>query len=363
MKKSALFFLIQLFCISATFATIRTVSNSPTTTIAQFSTIQAAIDASSSGDTVLVHGSPIGYAGFTVNNKKLFVCGPGWSPDKITSLTAVVAASSITGASSSETEIHGLVFTGQLFLSTNKPDNIRIIRNRFAGTPSGLNLSQASTTYSNYRIEGNYFQDCLISGNTSSIYKNVIFENNLIYGLSYCCPNMNMRDFNNSSNSILFNHNLCYGPSSGSIDFFSNCGYLLITNNIFVRRNMATGNSNSVFNNNITFNAGNNSPWSVNGNQDGGGNISNQDPQMVDQALVNSGSAGPLSNFTISTGPANNSGIDGKDIGLLYDTTGSLNWTNSRNSRLPRIYNMVISNPTISSGGTLNITVEARKSN
>ena len=50
-----------------------------------------------------------------------------------------------------------------------------------------------------------------------------------------------------------------------------------------------------------------------------------------------------------------------RDMGLLYDPTGSLNWTISRNSRLPFIFSMNIVNPTIPQGGTLNVQVEARK--
>jgi hypothetical protein len=84
---------------------------------------------------------------------------------------------------------------------------------------------------------------------------------------------------------------------------------------------------------------------------------------MVDQTAVNSGTGNPLLNFTIAAGPANNSGSDGKDMGLLFDASGSLNWANSRNSRLPRIFSMNITNPTIPVGGSLNVQVEARKSN
>ena len=125
----------------------------------------------------------------------------------------------------------------------------------------------------------------------------------------------------------------------------------------------ASGNSFSTFNNNITFNTGVNNPWAVNGNIDGGGNVENQDPQMVDQAAVNAGTNNPLLDFTIAAGAANNSGSDGKDMGLLYDVTGSLNWTISRGSRLPYIFSMNIVNPTIAQGGTLTVEVEARKNN
>ena len=84
---------------------------------------------------------------------------------------------------------------------------------------------------------------------------------------------------------------------------------------------------------------------------------------MVDQALVNAGTSNPLLNYTIAAGPANNAGSDGKDMGLMYDANSSLNWTISRTTRLPFIYSMNVTNPTIPAGGTLNVTVEARKNN
>jgi hypothetical protein len=50
-------------------------------------------------------------------------------------------------------------------------------------------------------------------------------------------------------------------------------------------------------------------------------------------------------------------------MGLLFDPAGILNWSNSRMSRIPYIYSMSITNPSISAGGTLNVQVEARKNN
>jgi hypothetical protein len=84
---------------------------------------------------------------------------------------------------------------------------------------------------------------------------------------------------------------------------------------------------------------------------------------MVDQTQINSGNSNALLNFTIASGPANNTASDGKDMGLLFDPTGSLNWTNSRNSRLPRIFSMNITTPTVTPGGNLSVTVDARRSN
>ncbi|HET7637357.1 MAG TPA: hypothetical protein VFK47_01330, partial [Ktedonobacteraceae bacterium] len=78
---------------------------------------------------------------------------------------------------------------------------------------------------------------------------------------------------------------------------------------------------------------------------------------------VNAGHDNPLLNFTIAAGPANNAGTDGRDLGLMYNAVGILNWDFARMSRLPYIYNMNISNSTIAPGGNLTVQVEARKYN
>jgi hypothetical protein len=353
--------LIFLFLLAGVFvnATIRTVSNSPST-LAQFNTIQAAVDASANGDTIYVHGSPNNYAPFTITNKRLVIIGPGWSPNKNLPFTAVLTGVTIDGAACSNSEMQGLVFAGTVNLNANHPDNLRFIRNQF--TPGQtLFIQQSSTTYIGYLFEGNLFDNAQVTASTNSTYQNFIFQNN--YFFQNCCVGSNINGFTNSVN-VLFNHNLWFGPGSGSQDCFgNNCRFFTVTNNIFVRRDAASQNSLSTFNNNITFNAGNNTPWASNSNVDAGGNVSNQDPQMADQASVNAGTDNALLNFTIAAGPANNTASDGKDMGLLYDAVGSLNWTVSRTSRLPYIFSMNIVNPTIAAGGTLNVQVEARKNN
>ena len=364
MKKIAT---ITFLLLTATLiqATVRTVSNNPAT-LAQYNTIQAAINASSSGDTIYVHGSPNDYAGFVIEDKRLVVIGPGWSPDKSFPFTARVGQSNIAGTTgdpltnpANDTEIQGLTFTSNVLtyvsFGNDHPNGLKFIRNEF----QNIVYVQETGTYKNYLFEGNYFNTGRVSASGNSNYENFLFQNNIFYDAN----TWQINDFTNSTN-VLFNHNLFYGPSNTPNNIFTGtCRFLTFTNNIFVRRNAANGCSFTVFNNNITYNSGTNNPWAVNSNSDAGGNVVNQDPLMVAQASVNSGTNNPLLDFTIASGPANNSGSDGKDMGLLYDPTGSLNWSNSRNSRLPRIYTMNITNPTIPVGGTLNVQVEGRKSN
>ena len=85
---------------------------------------------------------------------------------------------------------------------------------------------------------------------------------------------------------------------------------------------------------------------------------------MTDQAAVNNNTATNISNFVLQNGsPAKGTGTGGKDMGLRYDDSGPLNWANSRNSRLPRITNLSVTTPIINTGGTINVQVQARRSN
>jgi hypothetical protein len=364
----------SLICLLAMFnaqATVRTVSNFPAT-LAQFNTIQAAVDASTAGDTVYVHGSPNQYSSFDLINKRLVVIGPGWSPIKQLPFDAVIntdlstSGVDITGTSSSGSVIHGLTFIGGTGIRINSSaiNNLQFIRIHTVSCPIIFSGSVSAGNWTGYLLEGCVFNNAQVRSDNPTVhnFSNFLFQNNLFFE-NGCCIGGNISGFTNTS-SIMFDHNLWFGPGTGSRDCFAgNCRFLTLTNNIFVRRNAATQNSSSTFNNNITFNTGNNTPWLSNGNVNSGGNVDNQDPQMVSQAAVNTGSLNFASDYTIAAGPADNTASDGKDMGLLYDVTGSLNWNNSRNSRLPRIFSMNVVTPTVPAGGNVTINVEARVSN
>ena len=356
MKQFFLFLSITM-CVNS-FATVRTVSNNPNT-IAQYSTVQSAVDASVPGDTIYVHGSPNPYDACTINNKRLTILGSGWAPDKLNFVyKASVGMITFSGAGSDNSEIQGLHLNNGASFTSGTTSNVKFLRNEIQGNVSFL---QNSITYSGIVFQGNFFNTGTINGTNGSTFTNILVQNNIFLGSNL--GTANVYSLTNSSN-VLFDHNLWYTAAVSSTVCFSNdCRNLLLTNNIFVERNAASSTSFCTFNNNITFNAGVNNPWAVNNNSNAGGNVENQDPQMGDQVSVNNGVANPLLNFTITAGPANNGGSDGKDMGLLYDATGSLNWTNSRTSRIPYIYSMNVTNPTISAGGTLNVQVEARRAN
>jgi hypothetical protein len=374
MKK--LLLLTMTFCVVLfASATVRTVSNTPST-LGQFNTIQSAIDASGSGDTVYVYGSPNTYASFTITDKVITVIGPGWSPDKNMPLLAIVDGGNIrnspAGGSPDGSELHGLYFVNTVTVSRNAvsgdfgTNNIRLVRCLFAGAV-GWELAS-----SGFLVEGCVFYNAL-SFSGSVTYQNFLFQNNMFL-LQVCCLGAQINGLTNSVN-VRFDHNLFTSTNNsngGTASVFSsNCRFLTFTNNVFNQANVGLSVSLSTFNNNITNNitlnsanaASNGTPWAVNSNVDGGGNVANQSPQLAAQAAINAGTSDPLLDFTIAAGPANNSGADGKDMGLLFDSSGSLNWTNSRNGRVPRIFSMNITTPSVAPGGTLSVTVDARKSN
>jgi hypothetical protein len=365
--------MILVLCVSS-FATVRTVSSNPST-VGQFNNIQAAIDASSDGDSIYVYGSPNIYASFLISDKRVTVIGPGWAPDKDLPLHAVVAGMAFRNTAASGTpdgsELQGLVFSNTVTISqaggTNSAvNNLRIIRCQF-NSSVGFDLASSDVLF-----EGNVFYNTT-NFNGTLTYQNFLFQNNF-YFHSVCCIGTMMNGLTNAVN-VRFDHNVFTSSNNGAggnaFFFGANCRFLSFSNNIFNQENAGNEVSFSTFTNNITNNAllntanatSNATPWLVNSNVNGGGNVSNQNPQMADQANINAGGSSPLQNFTIAAGPANNSGADGKDMGLVFDTVGALNWTNSRNARTPRIYSMNITTPTVPQGGSLSVTVQARKSN
>jgi hypothetical protein len=344
-----LFVLIFFSCFwVSSFATIRTVSNIDSA--AQYTTIQAAIDASNTGDSVFVSGSPINYASFTISDKKLAVFGPGWSPNNQAALTAKVSGCTINGAATTGSEIQGLTFIGSVSINSSNlgVNNLQFIRNKFQGI-----YIYVYYAVSNYLFEGNWFDNSILYDYFGYAFSNWILHNNIFYNTS----NYNVYGF--TGTNILFDHNLWYGPSSGSIDCFVSCQNLMLTNNIFVRRNAANGNSSSSFQTNITYLCVNDAPWLSNGNFDDSGNVVGLNPMMVDQTSVSNGIDNPLLNFTIASGPANNAGNDGKDMGLLYQAD-RVNWTRSRGVNLPFIYKMTIKSVSIVLGSDLEVTVDAK---
>jgi hypothetical protein len=222
-----------------------------------------------------------------------------------------------------------------------------------------LVLNASYSIRDGYLIESNYFnssvgfyfhqQLCACCGLCPGLKNSLITNNVFLISSSAFFYNAT----GPMSENVVMDHNLFYG--SGTV-FSSNLRNFILQNNILVNINPTS--IDSYWENNITYNcAGTNTPW-VGGGNSGAGNIANTNPEMVDQSSVNTNTANPLLDFTIPSGPANDAGTDGKDLGLLFDPTGFLNWANSRNPKLP-VVNQININSTANPGGTLEIHLKA----
>jgi hypothetical protein len=214
MKKLLILFSFMVFSLTLC-ATVRTVSNNPST-LGQFNTIQAAIDASADSDTVYVYGSPNTYAAFIILDKKrITVIGPGWSPDKNLPLLALVAGAQIrnspAGGSPDGSELHGLVFTTTVNPSLSAVggdlgvNNIRFVRCQFSGS---INWDLAA---SGHLIEGSILYSSL-NFNASLTYQNFLFQNNLFF-FPVGAISAQLNNIFNTVN-VRFDHNLFYSSNN-----------------------------------------------------------------------------------------------------------------------------------------------------
>jgi hypothetical protein len=340
-------------------ATVRTVNNRADGG-AQFNSLQQAINESQPGDTLYIHGSPDTYGNVTIAEKALTLIGPGIYPSKDNPLTAEVG--NITFANNTEipgdnsgSEIQGLVINGLSFPNFVHNEGFRILRNSISYVY--INSANKGTRYSNMVFEGNFFHGGISGNNGNEGYFNLTIQNNVFGTGAYISALTN-------TTNVIVNHNVFYSGSKTSA-FTSGCRNLLITNNIFSKRAFNLNDIVfSTFSNNLTFDCnGTNEPWTVANNVNNGGNVANENPQMASQTEVGSGKTDFSLNFSIASGPADNAASDGKDMGLLFDPVGSLNWATGRTSRLPVIVSMSISNPTVAPGQNLNVQVSARKNN
>ncbi len=379
MKK--LFSFIVLFVLISIvsknlYAKIYTVSNRPTMP-AMFTTIQAAVDSAKQGDTIYVQGSPVIYPDFTVVNKRLHIFGPGFSPITSDKFSANVNYMNIrnttTDLLSNGGSLQGFVigfmdFTLNAF--NDRPVNNYSI-SRCAFVNGRINFY---ANVSNLNIENCYFtsSNCGLSFSAAT-FTNIIIQNNVFRLISG--HNGAIIGLLNSSN-VLINHNVFYTTilsGNGALIFESVFSQavrsLTLSNNIFINSNISNSVlQNSSFYNNITFysngpQAPANIPWLSNNNLDGGGNIYNQDPSLISHVAISTGADAIGLDFRANAGQATNAGSDGKDIGLLFNTVGSLNWERASTSRMPVITQLKVKNPTVGPNGTIQIEIKAVNNN
>ena len=363
MKKLILFvFALVAYQVSATVLTVNNNPNGGT----PYKLIQEAVNAALSGDTIYIQGSPTTYANFTLTDKKIIFIGTGYAPQKdlpqITKVSGFTIRNTAAVGSSNGTEFNGIWIVGtatfaDYFIGSEPVNDIVIRRCRFDGQNANIYIAGNYTSATNYYFESNFFDWASVNIGSSTVpVSNFIFRNNYFIA---AFDDIFKGFFTVSS--ILFDHNLFFSEYSIRKTFV-NGRYIAFTNNIFYGID-GGGTSFSTYTNNITYKNTNSAPWDNATNVNTSGNVASQDPKFNADIELVANRSNPLLDFTVKAGPAKNTGSDGKDMGLLFDATGSLNWANARAVRLPFIFSMNITNPTIAPGVSLNVEVTAKKQN
>ena len=191
-------------------------------------TINAAISAAGSGDTIFVVGSGISYGSISISDQ-LFIFGAGHHPDP--TLSGRSELGTITFTQFADGSVLSGFKTGSITIQANA-DNIEIsncwiIHINFLGGQG-------------YLTEGNYIQG-LASGDNFAVIANgtvlnSTFRNNIFNRL--------FRDFQEPS--ILVDQNLFLAGNYSTGGFY-NCSNLMVQNNIFLGTEDSTGCANCVY--------------------------------------------------------------------------------------------------------------------
>jgi len=320
---------------ATTQAAVRTLNNA-TPSPGQFTTFAAAQTASANGDTILVQGSATNYGSFSLS-KKLTLIGTGHNPQKQAPLKSFLDYVYLyTGSNGSS--IIGL----EVYQISDENDNLDSVTVTNCKITYRI-LMDNSQSGDGWLIDGNVFTNTTDNFRGGCSSGSFTAQNNVFNGYitSFdCSPGSKYRYFYN---------NLFIGNNASALQSVSN---FYMYNNIFYRSSPCPGGYgvSATFERNLSYQCGSNAFCN-------GTNLTNTDPLFVN--FPSAGATFSYSyDFNLQSGsPAKNYGNDGKDLGV-YGGTGDYNQNGI--PRNPYISEFSISNPTISSGGTLNVNFKSK---
>ena len=357
-------------------ATVWTVSNDPNRP-AQYTALQAAVDAASPNDTLLVTGSSTSYYPGATVVKPLVIFGEGiedigtFPRTDLYSLTLGRFNSSL---SSSGSRVYGCYISQGLTLNAS-----------FSGatnsqqTLSNIIFERCQIRYSycssQWNISNLTFRNCLFSsagGSNLNFYGN----NNTPTYQGYSDPVLG--PFTN----IIVTNCVFYGnysgiSSSGGLDmngnlvirnclFMNNSYYSLINiqeavleNNIWYKAELLNSSSpgvvNCTFNNNLTYLCNVNTLPPT--NNIGSGNIVNQNPLFTTYPALGADHAWAQNYALLAGSPALGTGTNGTDIGI---NSGNAPVTQLyKYAKIPAVTALTIPVSSVPVGGTLQINIQA----
>lgn len=356
------FFLLFILSVGLQAQSIITVNNNPNS-LADHSTFQAAVDAASSGDIIMVYGSATSYGHDTID-KPLAIIGPGYfltaNPNTQVNPTSAKFSGLYIGAGASGTMVTGLEFYGTSVFSAGVKielvNNIIISRNYIKSNSDGYDALRIYNS-SNIQVNQNYIDNNYSYNTSSSSYTNSHdAEGIAIIG----------------SNGINIKNNII--EASLSPLYISGASSCIFNNNIFRAINyLNTTNygsrlfvNNSTFENNILINTytTNGSNYSAQNNicthTTFGTSSGNQSNVAENTIFVGAAGNSPDGRWQLSTtSPALGTGLNGVDCGIFGGTDP---YILSGIPFVPNIYELNMPNSGTSGGGiNVNVKIKANQ--
>jgi hypothetical protein len=373
MKKVFTVLAVAAFAATNTFATVHQVDNNANSP-GVFTTIEAAHDAATAGDTLYIHGSPTTYVTTDIE-KQLTIIGEGALPDKNFTWRTNISGlnfkfNSLNTASASGSKLYGCKISsltiGRNSTFTVAVNNITIQRNLITSAIyfEGSSSNGAAGAHGGILISNN-----VIGGIQSGVIYNSIIRNNIINYI-YSVGDETIGSFTISNNIIL--------------QYVGSCNSAAISNNIFFSSDAtplgsASSSANeycSISNNCILSTAGTlTNALVIYGTNNGGNNLINTDPMFVNPVTdltsysPTSPASGPYADFTLANGsPCIGTGSDNLDMGIYGGAVPFFEGTPT-NSRyryfpmpwVPAVLDMNITNSTVLPNGTLEVDFISRK--
>lgn len=354
MKKTTNILAMAIIMIATqVYATVRTVSNSPSGG-AQYSSLQAAFTAATTGDTLLLEGTNTNYhlAYGSRWNKQLTVIGIGFNPQKQTPQRSQITNNTSEYNFYAQAAGSGSKFYGIEFMNASSASIVFI----------------DGGTFSNYLFENCKFNaEFRFNGQTASniTFKNCIFDfdNSLTVSFS-TTPNSN----------ILFTSCIFDGFVQGNSSIqlsstFDHCLFLSTTQ-VALQNMQNTVIKNSIFMNNASSQSGTSTGNIYLNNISRLGTISNALPNAGNQSSTNPNFVSYTLASLYSTAhdyhlqagsPAIGAADDGTDIG---PHGGFSNFNESGEVlTVPIVRAINISNTTAAPNSTINVQIQATKPN
>ena len=255
MKKNLLSALLIVATVNV-FATVLTVSNqSPNP--GQYTTIQAAINAATAGDSIYIHPSSVVYAGFSLD-RQLTIISSGFEPSSANpNPYAFVNPSVASSINASGSKIIGIYFQNGFGMDVTGLHDFTLSRCILVNIGSRLPING----YNIILTENFFYQFGFSSYNGLGTAHDILISNNVfLVGGTY-------RPFDNihGVTNLTVNNNLFYGYNTPlSISGGSGTSGIIFSNNIF-NKVAFTSVSGCTFSNCLTYQCTGNTPWINNG--------------------------------------------------------------------------------------------------